>query len=63
MGVSHGELEIPPPGRAGWFAGGPRPADARPGAPGNPRDLDDRLAELHEMTADLRDAGLITFTM
>ncbi|WP_433365700.1 beta-N-acetylhexosaminidase [Actinoplanes sp. CA-142083] len=37
---------------------GPRPADARPGAPGNPRDRDDRLAELHEMTADLRAAGL-----
>ncbi|MEV6301714.1 beta-N-acetylhexosaminidase [Actinoplanes sp. NPDC051861] len=33
---------------------GPRPQDARPGAPGNPRALDDRLAELHEMTADLR---------
>jgi hexosaminidase len=37
---------------------GPRPADARPGAPGNPRTLPDRLAELHEMTADLRGAGL-----
>jgi hexosaminidase len=33
---------------------GPRPSDARPGAPGNPRELADRLAELHEMTADLR---------
>jgi hexosaminidase len=33
---------------------GPRPGDARPGAPGNPRTLPDRLAELHEMTADLR---------
>ena len=33
---------------------GPRPADARPGAPGNPRTLSDRRAELHEMTADLR---------
>ncbi|SDT79580.1 beta-N-acetylhexosaminidase [Actinoplanes derwentensis] len=33
---------------------GPRPADARPSAPGNPRTLADRLAELHEMTADLR---------
>ncbi|MEU4157063.1 beta-N-acetylhexosaminidase [Actinoplanes sp. NPDC026670] len=33
---------------------GPRPADARPDAPGHPRDLADRLAELHEMTADLR---------
>ncbi|WP_430780195.1 beta-N-acetylhexosaminidase [Actinoplanes sp. G11-F43] len=33
---------------------GPRPEDARPGAPGNPRTLPDRLAELHEMTADLR---------
>jgi hypothetical protein len=27
MGVSHGELRIPPPGRAGWFAGGPRPGE------------------------------------
>ena len=35
---------------------GPRPADARPGALGNPRTLPDRLAELHEMTADLRSA-------
>jgi hexosaminidase len=34
---------------------GPRPGDARPGAPGNPRTLPDRLAELHEMTADLRE--------
>jgi hexosaminidase len=33
---------------------GPRPEDARPGAPGNPRTLPDRLAELREMTADLR---------
>ncbi|MEU4426840.1 beta-N-acetylhexosaminidase [Actinoplanes sp. NPDC024001] len=33
---------------------GPRPWDARPDAPGNPRELADRLAELHEMTADLR---------
>jgi hexosaminidase len=33
---------------------GPRPWDARPDAPGHPRDLADRLAELHEMTADLR---------
>jgi hexosaminidase len=33
---------------------GPRPGDARPGAPGHPRDLADRLAEVHEMTADLR---------
>ncbi|MFC4064907.1 beta-N-acetylhexosaminidase [Actinoplanes subglobosus] len=33
---------------------GPRPEDARPDAPGHPRDLADRLAELHEMTADLR---------
>ncbi|MEU8660129.1 beta-N-acetylhexosaminidase [Actinoplanes philippinensis] len=33
---------------------GPRPRDARPDAPGHPRDLADRLAELHEMTADLR---------
>jgi hexosaminidase len=33
---------------------GPRPGDARPGAPGNPRTLADRLAQLHEMTADLR---------
>jgi hexosaminidase len=35
---------------------GPRPGDARPGAPGNPRDLADRLAEVHEMTANLRSA-------
>ena len=27
MGVEHGKLEIPPPGRAGWFAGGPRPGE------------------------------------
>jgi hexosaminidase len=33
---------------------GPRPSDARPDAPGHPRELDDRRAELHEMTADLR---------
>ncbi|GAA4927242.1 beta-N-acetylhexosaminidase [Actinoplanes utahensis] len=33
---------------------GPRPWDARPDAPGHPRTLDDRLAELREMTADLR---------
>jgi hexosaminidase len=33
---------------------GPRPWDARPDAPGHPRSLPDRLAELHEMTADLR---------
>ena len=33
---------------------GPRPSDGRPDAPGHPRELDDRLAELHEMTADLR---------
>lgn len=33
---------------------GPRPWDARPDAPGHPRDLPDRLAEVHEMTADLR---------
>ncbi|MEU4688566.1 beta-N-acetylhexosaminidase [Actinoplanes sp. NPDC023714] len=33
---------------------GPRPGDGRPDAPGNPRTLADRLAELHEMTADLR---------
>jgi hexosaminidase len=32
---------------------GPRPWDARPDAPGNPRTLPDRLAELAEMTADL----------
>jgi hexosaminidase len=37
---------------------GPRPWDARPDAPGNPRTLKDRLTELHEMTADLRRAGL-----
>jgi hexosaminidase len=33
---------------------GPRPWDARPDAPGHPRGLADRLAEVHEMTADLR---------
>jgi hexosaminidase len=33
---------------------GPRPWDARPDAPGYPRTLADRLAQLHEMTADLR---------
>ena len=33
---------------------GPRPWDARPDAPGHPRELADRLAEVHEMTADLR---------
>jgi hypothetical protein len=27
MGVEHGELRIPPAGRAGWFAGGPRPGE------------------------------------
>ena len=27
MGVSHGELRVPPPGRAGWFDGGPRPGE------------------------------------
>ena len=27
MGVKHGELRIPPPGRAGWFAAGPRPGE------------------------------------
>ncbi|AEV87390.1 beta-N-acetylhexosaminidase [Actinoplanes sp. SE50] len=32
---------------------GPRPWDARPDAPGNPRTRNDRLAELREMTADL----------
>ncbi|MEV4349604.1 beta-N-acetylhexosaminidase [Actinoplanes sp. NPDC049596] len=32
---------------------GPRPWDARPDAPGNPRSLPDRLAELAEMTANL----------
>ncbi|BCY13696.1 beta-N-acetylhexosaminidase [Actinoplanes sp. L3-i22] len=32
---------------------GPRPWDSRLDAPGNPRTLDDRLAELREMTADL----------
>jgi hexosaminidase len=33
---------------------GPRPWDARPDAPGHPRSMEDRLAQLHEMTADLR---------
>jgi hexosaminidase len=33
---------------------GPRPWHARPDAPGHPRELADRLAEVHEMTADLR---------
>ncbi len=33
---------------------GPRPADGRDGAPGHPRTLEDRLAELREMTAELR---------
>ncbi len=32
---------------------GPRPWDARPDAPGNPRDLPGRLAELREMTTRL----------
>lgn len=36
---------------------GPRPWDSRPDAPGNPRTLDDRLAELREMTADLDQAS------
>ena len=27
MGVAHGQLEVPPPGRAGWFAAGPRPGE------------------------------------
>jgi hypothetical protein len=27
MGVSRGELKVPPPGRAGWFDGGPRPGE------------------------------------
>jgi hexosaminidase len=35
---------------------GPRPWDGRPDAPGKPRALEDRLAEVHEMTADLRRA-------
>jgi hexosaminidase len=35
---------------------GPRPWDARPDAPGKPRTDADRLAELGEMTADLRPA-------
>ena len=33
---------------------GPRPWDARPDAPGHPRELAQRLAEVREMTADLR---------
>lgn len=33
---------------------GPRPGDGRPDAPGHPRARADRLAELHEMTAELR---------
>ncbi|MEU8235896.1 beta-N-acetylhexosaminidase [Actinoplanes sp. NPDC048967] len=33
---------------------GPRPWDGRPDAPGHPRDLADRLAEVYEMTGDLR---------
>ena len=37
---------------------GPRPGDDRPEAPGHPRTREDRLSELHEMTADLRRAGL-----
>ncbi len=32
---------------------GPRPWDARPDAPGDPRSLAERLAEVTEMTADL----------
>ncbi|WIM94726.1 beta-N-acetylhexosaminidase [Actinoplanes oblitus] len=35
---------------------GPRPWDARPDAPGHPRTVSDRLAELREMTADLTQA-------
>ncbi|GAA2699152.1 beta-N-acetylhexosaminidase [Actinoplanes palleronii] len=35
---------------------GPRPWDARPDAPGHPRTIEDRLAELREMTADLDQA-------
>ncbi|MBN1530292.1 MAG: class F sortase [Thermoleophilaceae bacterium] len=27
MGVSNGQLSVPPPGRAGWFAAGPRPGE------------------------------------
>ena len=27
MGVKRGALQIPPPGRAGWFDGGPRPGE------------------------------------
>ena len=33
--------------------GGPRPEDSRPDAEGFPRTLEDRLAELREMTSDL----------
>ncbi|MBM2623693.1 family 20 glycosylhydrolase, partial [Actinoplanes sp. LDG1-06] len=36
---------------------GPRPWDARPDAPGNPRSLPDRLAELREMTRRLPSGG------
>ena len=36
---------------------GPRPWDARPDAPGHPRVLSDRLAQLREMTADLREGN------
>ncbi|MGK5677813.1 beta-N-acetylhexosaminidase [Actinoplanes sp. URMC 104] len=36
---------------------GPRPWDARPDAPGNPRSLPDRLAELREMTKRLEIRG------
>ncbi|BCJ41542.1 beta-N-acetylhexosaminidase [Actinoplanes ianthinogenes] len=35
---------------------GPRPWDGRPDAPGHPRTVEDRLAELREMTADLDQA-------
>jgi hexosaminidase len=38
---------------------GPRPWDARPDAPGHPRRRADRLAEVHEMTADLRAEGVL----
>jgi hypothetical protein len=27
MGVANGRLRVPPPGRAGWFAAGPRPGE------------------------------------
>ncbi|MCM4079091.1 beta-N-acetylhexosaminidase [Paractinoplanes hotanensis] len=37
---------------------GPRPWDARPDAPGNPRELPDRLAELAEMTKRLDPAEM-----